>query len=132
MTKGAGFFKELSYSDGGPSILSAVGELHGADKERVLAYLAAGVPVDALLLVTCDVLDEEQTPIGALEFLSDGEWVWPSDLAYYVEMYDCTVPDEFRAHMASKRWRVPKAVDRDAVLASMQPTDDDAQEDFDV
>ncbi|HEV2369417.1 MAG TPA: hypothetical protein VGR90_06045, partial [Acidimicrobiales bacterium] len=73
------------------------------------AYLRAGHEEESVLAVTTDVLDEHERPhaIGPLAFLTDGSWSWPSDLAYYVDMYDCAVPEAFIDHMSALGWRVP-------------------------
>ena len=108
--RGAGFFRELGYvADDGDPIVDAVGRLPGARKEQVLTYLAGGTVIEDVLLITEDVLDEARPPIGALQLLSDGEWVWPSDLAHYVELYDCDVPAPFHEHMARRAWTPPAA-----------------------
>lgn len=106
----AGFFRELAYTDDNcPSIHDSVGRMPRELKDQVLAYLRAGHEEESLLAVTTDVLDEHEHPsaIGPLVFLTDGTWSWPSDLAYYVEMYDCAVPDEFVEHMRAVGWRPP-------------------------
>ena len=53
----------------------------------------------------CDVNHDVDAPIGELRFLSDGAWMWPSDLIHYLELYDVNLPNDFVAHMASNDWR---------------------------
>jgi hypothetical protein len=43
--------------------------------------------------------------------LTDGQYAWPSDLAYYVERYHVRLPDDFVSVIAAHGWRVPEAVD---------------------
>lgn len=132
MTRGAGFFRELSYcDDSSPSILDSTGRLPSADKQRVLRYLMAGTVAEELLLVTTDVLHEDRPPIGGLELLTDGEWLWPSDLAYYIEIYDCGIPDAFREHMATRKWkpRAISATDIDEVMTSLSKDDEEELDD---
>ena len=56
--------------------------------------------------IAWDVLSDAHNKICAVGVLTDGVWCWPTDLFYYVEKYDVGVPDDFRAHMQSKNWRV--------------------------
>jgi hypothetical protein len=39
---------------------------------------------------------------------TDGEWIWPTDLIYYVEEYHAELPAEFVARMASFGWSCPQ------------------------
>ena len=132
--RGAGFFREVSYgADDGPSILDHIGRLTGSDKERVLDYLRGGTVIDSLLLVTVDVVDEARPPIGGLSLLSDGEWIWPSDLEHYVELYDCAVPEDFHAHMQRRKWSTTRLTDDEIAtindeIAVEWASDEDANE----
>lgn len=44
--------------------------------------------------VSTDILFKGKN-IGTLCILTDGAWVWPGDIAYYVENYNILLPDEF-------------------------------------
>ncbi len=49
--------------------------------------------------VVCDVLDESKGVIGSLEILTDGEWIWPSDLSYYLQNYHIKLDERFIDHI---------------------------------
>jgi hypothetical protein len=66
----------------------------------------------AALLVGCsgiavDILDPRGGPPDAPHIFPDGEWVWPSDLPYYVETYYARLPDEFARHVRKRGFRPP-------------------------
>lgn len=63
-----------------------------------------------------DVLREDHKPITVLETLTDGTWLWPSDLAYYVRTYHARVPEELIAHASDIDW-VPPVLDKGALGA---------------
>jgi hypothetical protein len=42
---------------------------------------------------------------------TDGDFVWPDVLAYYVEKYGVELPPIFEARMASLGWSAPVDVD---------------------
>ena len=42
--------------------------------------------------------------------LTDGEWTWPTELAYYVEQFHLQIPSEFFQHMAVNGWVPPRDI----------------------
>jgi hypothetical protein len=58
-----------------------------------------------------DILDKNDTTIGEINILTDGEWAWPSDLAYYVEKYHARIPEEMLRSMERNKWKPPIDVD---------------------
>ena len=45
--------------------------------------------------------------VARLETATDGRWVWPRDLAYYVDTYHIVLPSEFVEHMRRGSWNPP-------------------------
>ena len=37
---------------------------------------------------------------------TDGEWLWPGDLSYYVRKYALKLPEEFVETMQKNEWKV--------------------------
>ena len=100
----AGFFRELHHGDPlGPSIEDARESLAPTTARDVAAYLRGGSVLAATGQSTADWFDANKT-IGPLEVRTDGRWMWPGDLAYYVERYSVGLPTEFLAWMRSKAW----------------------------
>ncbi len=60
-----------------------------------MRYLQAGTLFVVSGDAAHDVLAAEANYIGPLAALTDGEWVWHSDLAYYVERYHVPLDECF-------------------------------------
>lgn len=102
-----GFFREQSNAMG--STLSIRDFIVGQrpDDARAAAYLRAGtVLLEADELVR-DVLDPAAAVIGTLCLRSDGEWIWPDDLAHYTQVYGLRLPTELEARMRQASWICP-------------------------
>jgi hypothetical protein len=50
---------------------------------------------------------------GSRSMRTDGDFVWPDVLAYYVEKYGVELPPIFEAHMAAAGWTAPADIDID-------------------
>ncbi len=112
----AGFFRELEHdipTSTDPSIEEVGGEAIRRHRARVVAYLEQGT---VLAVAAGPTSDYFQRPgrhiIGSLCLQTDGVWLWPSDLSYYVQYYGVAVPDAFLAHMEAGDWR-PSALTRE-------------------
>ncbi|MEZ4399058.1 MAG: hypothetical protein R3B06_03520 [Kofleriaceae bacterium] len=93
--KTAGFFRELIHGDeGGASLIDLRQAVALMGEGRIVEYLRKGVPLIVSPGVVYDVLDGEG-PIGTGAILTDGEWAWPDDLAYYLEKYHVALPEDF-------------------------------------
>lgn len=93
--KKIGFFKELSYGDNSESILELVNKGDLSIIDSICNYLKNGVILMVSPTIVMDEISEEKKSIGTLCIQTDGIWVWPSDLAYYVERYNLLLPSEF-------------------------------------
>lgn len=109
-----GFYREMDGTEELPSIHDAVGRLEVDDKEALVQYLRDGRGVIVAPTWVVDVLDPEgEAKAGGLGFLTDGEWIWPQALSYYVDRYDVSVSEAFIGHARSNGWAVPElSVDR--------------------
>jgi hypothetical protein len=115
MLRKAGFFRELRHGDrDGPSLADATADGGGsAEHTNAAAYLQRGAVLATTGMHVDDVLDPSNREIAELAILTDGTWVWPGDLAYYVHRYGATLPDEFVRHMESQDWLPPPLTDAD-------------------
>jgi hypothetical protein len=107
----AGNFVEQGWNDiGAPSLVEQRGKRPAANKERVVAYLKAGVA-----FVVSPGFDEDffapPKTAAVSTIRTDGEYAWPSALAYYVENYDVGLSPDFEAHMQRNQWKVPDKID---------------------
>lgn len=114
--KEVGFFRELEHGDpDGPSIREAVGLGDAELCDQVAGYLAAGSTVATTGSRVNDVLKAEAVDAGALAVQTDGRWIWPADLSYYVREYNVRLPDDFVEWAGSARW-IPPTLTKDDLL----------------
>jgi len=110
-----GFFFELD-DQAFVSTLESLRRAEADPKEaRILAYLGAGAACGVVPMLEEDLVEKPSTPIGVPELVTDGEYVWPTTLCYYVKKYHIALPDEFVRHMRANGWKVPQGIDGNAV-----------------
>ncbi|WP_155520924.1 hypothetical protein [Ralstonia solanacearum] len=103
-----GFFKDLLYGyESSDSLESSRSTFVGSDMEEVLAYLRSGTPFVVAPGISRDYMFAGREIIGALALLTDGKFIWTSDLAYYVEKYRVGIPLELLMNMRMNGWKVP-------------------------
>lgn len=77
-------------------------------RDLLASYLESG----SLLAVTgknvFDVLAEKQVVAGRLALITDGAWLWPADLSYYVRNYNILLPEDFVEYASERNWRPPE------------------------
>ena len=106
----AGFFRELPHGlPDGESLRGAVSSGLAADQdvEKLRQYLWGNTVLAASAAMVDDVLDPTATAVAPLELVTDGAWVWPRDLAYYVEKYHAAVPLPFVLNIELHGWEQP-------------------------
>lgn len=109
MLKPVGFFRELRHGmRTGPSLAESVRPQAGDDEDKIVRYLQLSPTFAASGPMVDDVLDPSNKAVASLETATDGQWMWPRDLAYYVEKYHVELPEEFVNHMRQQDWRVPE------------------------
>jgi hypothetical protein len=77
------------------------------EKQQVLHYLNAAHVVNGWLLSRTHYLDGIEVSIPWWH-RTDGIWLWPESLRFYVAQLDIGLPDKFRAHMAKLNYQPPK------------------------
>ncbi|WP_231493981.1 hypothetical protein [Nocardiopsis sp. CNT312] len=103
--KSMGFFQEPPHADRrGESLRECVWLGDESMKERIAHYLDRGSVVVAATRILHDILDEGRSPICSLHILTDGVWLWPSGLPFYVRRYNVRVPHDFISHAESSGW----------------------------
>lgn len=71
--------------------------------EEILAYLEGGSPV---ISYTLALFDEEKNYIGPYHILTDGSWIWPSYIVYYLRKYKIVnFPKKFIDHIEQNGYR---------------------------
>lgn len=101
-----GFYCEMPHAEStDPSIKDYIGKAqYGEDKTKILQYLQSG-SIIVYCCGTCDdVINPENGIAGVPSFFTDGKWVWPGDLIYYVDRYNLLLPSEFVEDMKNNNW----------------------------
>ncbi|SDY79528.1 hypothetical protein SAMN05216215_103538 [Saccharopolyspora shandongensis] len=75
--------------------------LDQAERDRLLAYLRAGPVVLATDGRMDDVLDPDQGAVVALNFRSDGTWIWNDAVCHYLERHWLEPDPDLVAHVAA-------------------------------
>jgi hypothetical protein len=115
--KYVGNFQELGWDDdpSAPCMADCRGGRLGPNKQNVVDYLRAGATIVFSPGIDADVFDRNQSA-GTSSMVTDGTYVWPAVLAYYVDKHDVALPAEFEAHMEAHGWRVPEWIDKSSLL----------------
>ncbi|MEU7116658.1 hypothetical protein [Streptomyces sp. NPDC046182] len=107
-----GDFRELEQGNpDGLSLRSAVRAEQPANARELVKYLQNGALLAATTTLVRDVLALDNPVIGGLHLLTDGHWLWYSDLAHYVEHYHLALDAQFIAHAQANGWTVPQLDD---------------------
>jgi hypothetical protein len=77
-------------------------------KQLVLGFLAGGDFVLRSPALREDRLDPSRTNVVPLGYLSDGEWIWPLEMSYYLEQHDILPEQEFHDHMRAHNYQAPE------------------------
>lgn len=80
------------------------------ESKRVIEYLRSGVIAAASPGVVKSVLDETKV-IGTPSWRTDGVWLWPDTLAYYVEALGVRLPPAFIRRIRDNGYTVPAVGD---------------------
>ena len=100
-----------------PSMREFTAPVPGEHQPAVLAYLRSGhilgYPMNADLPDWFDPSNRanpiiDGSPLGGVTPMTDGVWVWPAGLIYFVERYHVILSQEFLDHAARNDWLVDK------------------------
>ncbi len=89
-----------------PSITSFIMKGNREEVNNICTYLESGVPLITCCGVSQDVIKPENGISGTPTMFTDGKWVWPGDLSYYVRNYLLALDSAFIADMREKNWHV--------------------------
>ncbi len=111
--KRQGYYKEMPHGDDtDPSIFEHIHKTI-KNKNKICEYLRSGFVLAACGSVVNDVISPEKGIIGSPDDITDGVWLWPADLVYYVENYDLLPDNEFVTYMLNHNWCIPNDLEID-------------------
>jgi hypothetical protein len=76
--------------------------------QRVLGFLGGGGTVLRSPGLTEDLVDPSLPPRVPLGYASDGEWIWPLEMAYYLDRHAILPDKEFLDHMRERGFEAPE------------------------
>jgi hypothetical protein len=82
--------------------------LQTAEKERVLEYLDGAPVVLAARTYDTDAFDPDRTDAVPLNFRTDGSWIWPGAVAYYLREHEIAPDPELLTHIRALRFTMPE------------------------
>lgn len=104
-----GFYRELPHGDpAGESIAERKGKGMPQFQEHLAAYLDSGFVIATTGSVVGDVLNPDRSNVGPLAIMTDGSFLWPAELGYYVREYNVAVPAELLSWAQRHSWRAPR------------------------
>ena len=107
-----GYFKEMPHGkDNSPSIKEVIGKEQKEYIDKIYEYLSSGIILVTSPGVATDVIKPDVGEIGTISAMTDGIWLWPSDLAYYVKKYGVKLPEEFIETMRNNNWSINLKLD---------------------
>ena len=105
--KRQGFYREMPHGDkDDPSILQFIREEGESDEDKIYQYLSAGIIVVTCGGVVKDIINSNNGTAGCPDMLTDGIWLWPGDLAYYVKKYHLKLDEDFIKSMSNNGWHI--------------------------
>jgi hypothetical protein len=82
--------------------------LSDEERERVLNYLDGAPVVLAARGYGADAFDPDGAPNVPLNFRTDGNWVWPGAVAYYLRVHSVTPDPDLVEHIRARQFVVPE------------------------
>lgn len=77
-------------------------------KRRILDFLGEGGFVLRSPGLREDRLDPSRPNAVPLGYLSDGEWIWPLEMSYYLEQHDILPEREFLEYIRARGYKATK------------------------
>ena len=95
-------------ADGRPTVYRAALTL--AEKEQVLGYLRRGHLVVSAYSRSEDVLDPQRPADVPNIWLTDGPWLWPAAMTYYLAEHNISPPHDFLDHIRAASYEPPEVL----------------------
>lgn len=73
------------------------------DKEKVLNYLKNGISIAVTMHIIHSLIKDDNSIIGGVSYLTDGYWIWPSYLYFYVDTISIELPLDFLNSISKKK-----------------------------
>lgn len=95
--------------EGTPSFDPDHGRLADPDeRERLVAYLAAGAPLLVTTALADDLLDPDRGAVVPMSFRTDGTWIWSDAATYYLDEHGVEPDADLLAHLRAHAHALPR------------------------
>ncbi|MGA4727703.1 hypothetical protein ACPB67_09820 [Micromonospora taraxaci] len=124
--KVAGMFREFGpvrSAEPQPSIFDSVTAEELPDLNQVVTYLNSGHVLIDVMDVVDDAFDSTRQVMNGSTVMTDGDWLWRKDLAYYVRRHRVAVPEAFLALIRERNYVVPSRGVPELTVCSRQARD---------
>ena len=64
------------------------------NKEMILNYLKKGTSIAVTMQVVKSLIKDDSSIIGGVSYLTDGYWIWPNYLHFYVDKLSIELPSD--------------------------------------
>jgi len=78
---------------------------------EIIGYIKDGYIQSAAPHICYDKLSDTKQSLGTHVILTDGDWIWPKYLSYYVEKYKVKIDNDFLQHIRIKNYQMPSTED---------------------
>jgi SUKH-3 immunity protein of toxin-antitoxin system len=96
--------------DGAPRVSPERGYVTDpAERERLLGYLTNGALVRETMRYGSDRVDPTRRFAVQVAYRTDGVWVWPASVEYYLRHHNFGLEPDFRRHVEAQGYRVAQA-----------------------
>ena len=112
--KTVGYYKEMPQGrETDPSIYDYIYNKSLENTNKICRYLEQGVTFIVSPGMVEDVICPGNGTIGSSNACTDGIWLWPETLPYYVRKYALKLPDAFIETMETNNWKISFDLDKE-------------------
>ncbi|MCI2417567.1 hypothetical protein MOQ72_09030 [Saccharopolyspora sp. K220] len=104
---GAGRLRTAEVFDDGGRPITERPEISPAERDQVVDYLERAPIVLAARSYDTDRLDPNRSPAVPMTFHTDGSWIWPGAVGYYLRQHGVAPEADLVAHIRSRGFQVP-------------------------
>lgn len=72
-------------------------------KSEILEYLKNGETIAVTMNIIESLYEGDNNIIGGVTYLTDGKWIWPNYLIYYLEKFNIEINNEFVDYVLEKK-----------------------------
>ncbi|WP_417358551.1 hypothetical protein [Flavobacterium sp.] len=101
-----GFIQEYNKVDGVKTLTEVLNKKNYSTEVlgKIILYLQQGVVISSWMGVFTDVFNNKE--IDYVYYSTDGVYIWPSYLSYYITNYEMHLPEDFLEFLEKKNYSI--------------------------